>query len=149
MLARTSWDDGDYSPEAGIQFAGQRTILRRNVFYDRPGGISFAIYPGSNCSEPGSYEAYRGHENRVYHNVFYANHRGGIIMSSGSDPALQFYDNDIRNNIFAENDFVTKSVAWDWWTNYLEGQRIQLLFGRLDGFSFERNAVVNDAGERE
>ncbi len=142
--------DGDSSPEAGIQFAGQESILRNNLFYEGLGGINFALYPGSNCNLEGNYEAYRNYKNRVYNNVFYSNHHAGILTGASTDPATLFYDNIIKNNVLINNDFrLEEGEEWkpSWWINYLNSTPVQFKPGRLDGFVFESNDILTPPGQ--
>lgn len=146
-----STGDGDTSPESGIQFAGQKTIIRKNIFYENLGGISLSLYPGSNCNIPGHYEAYRNYENRIYNNVFYSNHHAGIISSESiSDPAAKFFDNIIKNNVFMENDLQLEQGDGkmpSWWVNYLDNKPIQFKPGRLEGFIFDNNCIATYPGQ--
>ena len=53
---------GDRSPFAGIQYAGQDGIIRRNIFRDTVGpALDMCVYPQEARYDTG---------NRVYHNVF-------------------------------------------------------------------------------
>jgi len=148
IFAKTT-PDGDSSPEAGIQFAGQHCILRKNIFYNNLGGINFALYSGTNCAMPGNFEAYRNFENKAYNNVFYSNHHGGILTGAATAAEAKFYNNIIKNNVFLANDFQMEAGNdWkpSWWINYLNGKPIQFKPGRLDGFVFENNDVVAPLG---
>jgi hypothetical protein len=80
--------------DEGIQFAGQYTIVRRNMVYNSvEGGLSMSAY--------GDNEASYNHDNRIYHNVFYKNHLGGVTTSNGSGLVS---GNIFQNNIFLQND---------------------------------------------
>ncbi len=146
IFAKTT-GDGDNSPEAGIQFAGQKCIIRRNIFYDNLGGINFALYPGTNCvnyPDP-PYEAGKNYENRIYHNVFYENTHGGILTNEWQE--AEFYDNVIKNNIFQGNDLLLESNGVSFW-NDMESEPIQFMFGRF-GVVFENNDVVSPPSKED
>lgn len=146
IFAKTT-GDGDNSPEAGIQFAGQNCIVRRNVFYDNLGGISFALYPGTNCinyPDP-PYEAGKNYENRIYNNVFYSNFHGGIFTNEWDE--AEFYDNVIKNNIFKSNDLQPETDEISFW-NTMEDEPIQFMFGRVE-FTFENNDVLTPSSKEE
>ena len=113
---------GDSSPYAGIQYAGQEGIIRRNRFYDTVGpGLSMTLYPD---------EAKHNKGNRVYHNVFHGSDFAGIEISGSQDYA--FEDNVFKNNILAGSRFVANDRRWSWYTEELEGKAVQLMTGRLD-----------------
>ncbi len=60
----------DYSPASGIQYAGNRSILRKNVFRNCLTGMNWANYIGSNKgSKKRSPEAWHDEKNRFYSNV--------------------------------------------------------------------------------
>ncbi len=142
-----STGDGDSSPEAGIQFAGQKCIIRRNVFYDNLGGINFALYPGTNCinyPDP-PFEAGKNYENRIYNNVFYANTHGGICTNEWEE--AEFYNNVIKNNIFQNNDLQPENSDISFW-NTMQDEPIQFMFGRLE-FLFINNDVLTPSSKED
>ncbi len=146
VFAKTTGDD-DNSPEAGIQFAGQNCIIRRNVFYDNVGGINLALYPGTNCinyPDP-PYEAGKNYENRIYNNVFYANTHAGICTNEWDE--AEFYDNVIKNNIFQNNNLQLETNDISFWNN-MEGEPIQFMFGRVE-FIFENNDILTPSSKED
>ncbi len=129
---------GNASPYAGIQFAGQRCIIRKNLFYETVGpGLDLTLY---------SDEARYNYENRIYNNVFYKTDFAGVSISSST--SYTFYDNIFKNNILYASIFVANDERWPWYTDELEGKPVQVLTGRKDGFVFENNNFFNtSAGE--
>ncbi len=126
---------GDASPYAGIQFAGQRCIIRNNLFYETVGpGFDFTLY---------SDEARYNYENRIYHNVFYKTDFAGVSITGSTN--YTFHDNILINNIFYQSLFVANDQRWTWYTEELEGKPVQVLSGRQDGFLFENNNFFNQA----
>ncbi len=126
---------GDHSPFSGIQYAGQEGIIRRNRFYNTVGpGLSMTLY---------AEEARYNTDNRVYHNVFYKTDFAGVEIS-GSD-SYTFSGNKFKNNIFYRSQFVANDTRWDWYTNELNGQPVQVMTGRLDGFTFDTNNLFHTA----
>jgi parallel beta-helix repeat protein len=124
---------GNRSPYAGIQYAGQDGILRRNIFYDTVGpGLDLSLYPE---------EARFNTGNRVYNNVFYKTEYAGISLAGQGKYA--FSDNVLKNNILAQSAFVAHDTRWPWYTRELAGKPVQLFVGRLGGFVFENNAVFH------
>jgi len=122
---------GNHSPYAGIQYAGQNGIIRNNLFYDTVGpGLELTLY---------GKEANYNTENRLYNNVFYGCHYGGLRLSSAKKFA--FSGNIIKNNILAQSVFVASDTRWPWFTKELAGKPVQVLCGRLDGFVFKNNNV--------
>ncbi len=118
----------DASPYAGIQYAGQKGIIRNNVFYECEGPpISLTLY---------SDEATFNYGNRIYHNVFFKNEFGGIEISGNKSHT--FYDNQIKNNIFYKNKFVQRDFRWSWYME-LHNQPVQLLTGRTTDINIESN----------
>jgi MYXO-CTERM domain-containing protein len=78
----------------GIQYAGQRGIVRRNVFHDNlGGGLGVQVYPD---------EALFNYGHRIYHNTFFQNACYGISASSDANMD-QYFDNQIRDNILYQN----------------------------------------------
>jgi parallel beta-helix repeat protein len=126
---------GDHSPYSGIQYAGQEGIIRKNRFYNTVGpGLSMTLYPE---------EARYNTDNRVYHNVFYKTDFAGVEIS-GSD-SYTFSGNEFKNNIFFNSLFVANDTRWAWYTDELDGQPVQIMTGRLDGFAFDSNNLFNEA----
>jgi MYXO-CTERM domain-containing protein len=77
-----------------IQYAGQRGIVRGNVFLgNQGGGLGFQVYPD---------EALFNYGHRAYNNTFFNNRCYGIIASADSDPT-QYFDNLVRNSILYMN----------------------------------------------
>src|SRR5262249_30841836 len=67
----------------GIQFAGQHTIIRKNIFYNIFGScISMTSYAD---------EAQHDYSNRVYNNTFSKNKLAGIDLSGASRSADLFF----------------------------------------------------------
>jgi len=126
---------GDSSPYAGIQYAGQKGIIRKNLFYDTVGpGVDMTLY---------SAEARYNTDNKLYNNVFYKTDFAGVRLSHASYP---FYGNVIKNNIFAKSIFVANDRRWSWYTQELAGKPVQFMTGRLNGFIFENNNLFNHGG---
>jgi len=119
----------DHSPYSGIQFAGQRSIIRNNIFYDNTGpGLQMTLYTFA--------EAHYNIENRIYNNVFYNNSFGGISITGSQ--SYEFYDNIFKNNILLLNDFDAHDDRWTWYRE-LDGHPVQLMNQRLNSFIFENN----------
>ncbi len=137
VFAKTA-SSGDHSPFAGIQYAGQHGIIRKNIFYETIGpALDFTLY---------SDEARYNYENRAYNNVFYKTDFAGISMSGSQ--SYTFYGNIMKNNILLQSIFVANDTRWIWYTGELAGKSVQLMTGRLDGFVFENNNLFNQqAGE--
>ena len=128
---------GDASPYAGIQFAGQRCIIRNNLFYETVGpGLDLTLY---------SDEARYNYENRIYNNVFYRTDFAGVNIAGST--SYTFYDNILKNNIFYKSIFVANDERWPWYTDELEGKPVQVLTGRKDGFLIENNNFFNEAAD--
>lgn len=131
---------GHRSPYAGIQYAGQKGIIRFNRFYDTTGpGLDLALY---------SNEALYNKGNRVYHNVFYGTRFAGVRLARGARGAT-FSDNIFKNNVLAKSRFVAHDRRWPWYVDELAGKAVQLMTGRLDGFAFAGNvffATGDDKG---
>jgi len=124
----------DASPYSGIQYAAQFGIIRRNVFHDTIGPpLSLTLYPD---------EARFNHDNRVYNNTFVGNHHGAIDVAGDSE--YTFGGQELVNNLFAGNDFQRHDTRWTWYET-LEGEPVQILIGRLDGFSFRSSLVWGGA----
>lgn len=120
---------GNHSPYAGIQYAGQKGIIRNNLFYDTVGpGLSLTLY---------GKEATYNTGNRVYNNVFYGSDFAGVSLSQSK--SYSFVDNILKNNILAGSNFVAHDTRWRWWTRELSGKPVQILTGRLDGFLCQNN----------
>lgn len=131
-FAKTA-SSGNSSPYAGIQFAGQRCIIRKNLFYETVGpGLDLTLY---------SDEARYNYENRIYNNVFYKMDFAGVSISSST--SYTFHDNIFKNNILYASVFVANDKRWSWYTDELEGKSVQLLTGRKEGFIFENNNFFN------
>lgn len=91
ILTRASSEPHRYN---GIQYGGQNSIVRRNVFHDNQGGaIRIQVY---------SDEALYNYGHRFYHNTFYNNRCYGL-SSSDVAASSQFRDNRARNNLFYRN----------------------------------------------
>ncbi len=127
---------GDASPYAGIQYAGQKGIIRRNFFYDTTG-------PALDMGCGGTEEPYDT-DNRLYHNVFYGTDFAGVAFNQfgGTLSGNLFKNNILYKSIFVRNDF-----RWDWYIE-LDGKPIQVMIRERSGFTFERNDIFNEyAGE--
>jgi PKD repeat protein len=132
VFAKTA-SSGNHSPFAGIQYAGQNGIIRRNVFYETIGpALAFSLYPD---------EALFNYANHAYHNVFHKTAFAGIALPGKG--ACAFHDNIIKNNILLGSVFVANDTRWPWFTRDLAGKPVQLITGRLDGFVFERNNLFH------
>ena len=72
----------------GIQYSGQEGIIRRNIFHHCNVGLGMQVYAD---------EALSNVNNRIYHNVFYANDAAGIAPWSSNS------SNVFKNNILWAN----------------------------------------------
>ena len=128
---------GDSSPYAGIQHAGQDSIIRRNLFHDTTGpGIQMTLYGG---------EARFNTGNRVFHNVFYRSDYAGVELSGNS--SYSFSDNLFKNNVFFQSRFAANDRRWSWYTDTLDGKPVQIKTGRLEGFLFDSNLIADDGND--
>lgn len=126
----------DASPYAGIQHAGQHSIIRRNIFYNCIGPpVDLTLY---------SAEATFNYGNRIYHNVFFNNEFGGISISGSM--AYTFYDNVFKNNILYRNRFTQYDNRWAWYTT-LHTKPVQIITGRTTDVFFERNNIFNSQAD--
>jgi len=106
------------SPFAGIQYAGQNGIIRRNVFYNCLGPpIDITLYPD---------EAKFNYENRIYNNVMYQNGFGGISVPAGAYEGYLCYNNIFKNNILYKNYFRQYDNRWDYY-DQLDGKPLQIM----------------------
>ncbi|WP_158587127.1 LamG-like jellyroll fold domain-containing protein [Motilimonas pumila] len=122
------------NPYQGIQYAGQDGVIRNNVFYQNAGtGIELTSY---------QYEATFTSRNRIYHNVFYKNHFGGMTVSGNQ--AHQFQDNIMKNNLFEDNDFQDHRREFLSWMDF-DGKPVQLIVARSTDVSFMTNNVYSNA----
>ncbi|MEM7243720.1 MAG: right-handed parallel beta-helix repeat-containing protein [Acidobacteriota bacterium] len=120
-------NSGDASPYAGIQHAGQETLIRRNVFHHTIGpGLDLTLYDD---------EARINTDNRIAHNVFVASDFAGVSIARGTT----LTGNIFKNNVLSGSRFVANDTRWRWYTEVLHGEPVQLLTARLDGFVLERN----------
>ena len=125
---------GNKSPFAGIQYAGQKGIIRRNVFYETVGpAFDMTLY---------SHEAKFNTGNRVYNNTFCRTDFAGICLA-GSATGFSFSDNILKNNVLARSVFVANDKRWGWYTQVLAGKPVQLMVGKPEGFVFEHNNLFN------
>jgi hypothetical protein len=123
---------GDASPYAGIQYAAQNGIIRRNVFYDTMGpALDLTLY---------SDEAEYNLDNRVYNNVFYDTHFAGINIAP---PGYNFGGQVLKNNILYGSVFLRQDMRWPWYIE-LDGKPIQVLTGNQSGFVFQGNDICGD-----
>ncbi|HET6428906.1 MAG TPA: PKD domain-containing protein [Phycisphaerae bacterium] len=122
------------SPYAGIQYAGQDGIIRRNLFYNTAGpGLDLTLY---------GKEANYTTGNRIYNNVFHSSDFAGLSLAGATE--FTFRDNVILSNILAGSRFVPHDTRWSWHTKVLAGKPVQLLAGRRDGFLFRGNDLFGD-----
>lgn len=106
------------SPYAGIQLSAQSSIIRRNLFYDCIGPpIDLTLYDG---------EAENNYDNKIYHNLMYNNHFGGITIPAAEGKYLCF-GNEVFNNIFYNNNFVQYDKRWNWYGE-LHEKPVQIMF---------------------
>ena len=124
-FAHTRDTDGLASYNA-IQYAGQRGIIRNNVFYDNlGGGLGMTIY---------DLEAEYNYGNRVYNNTFYNNKHGGIIYTYYSGGGAGCWSDNVHvNNSFYKN---------------FDNAQIHLAIWRaacLGGIAFEHNSIFKDS----
>jgi len=121
---------GGSSPYAGIQYAAQDGILRRNAFFETVGpGLDLTIY---------SDEALYNTGNHVFHNVFHRTRFAGISVSHEQGRA--FSGNVFKNNVLAGSSFERNDGRWNWYAE-LENKPVQVMLGRLEGVRFESNAI--------
>ena len=107
---------------SGIQYAGNRSIIRRNVFRGCKTGISWSNY----ISKRDYPEAWYNENNRFYHNTLYGNGTAILLVTQKRSPAargkgLRFSDNLMVNNILFKNKAnlgkkcdSTVQIAFDW-----------------------------------
>jgi hypothetical protein len=125
---------GIQAPYSGIQYAAQEGIIRNNVFYNMTGpGIEIASYGD---------EAEFSTDNRIYNNVFYQNHFGGMRISKNETYYLA--NNVIKNNVFYQNDFIDHDGRFSSWRQ-LDGHSAQILTRTSAGALFENNAIFGSA----
>lgn len=128
---------GDASPYAGIQHAGQRCIIRGNIFYQCIGPpVDLTLYAD---------EARHNYGNRIYNNIFYDNRFGGVSISGLTASGFVFADNIFRNNIFYRNRFERHDTRWEWYST-LDGKGVQIMTGRTSDVKFERNTIFDTWG---
>jgi hypothetical protein len=128
VFAGTAAADGG-GPYNGIQMAGQRTIIRKNVFYKSEGtAIGLTYY-----SQEAEYDLH----NRIYHNVFYDNAGGAIITGTSSD-SDHFADNIVKNNIMMNN----RVMPLRWADNHDSGH--QMSHRDMANFIFDHNCIYTD-----
>jgi parallel beta-helix repeat protein len=120
---------GNASPYAGIQYAGQSGIIRRNAFYETTGpALDMTVYGA---------EAEYNVDNRVYGNVFYRTAFAGINVAPSG---YNLSGNVFKNNILSQSVFVQNDMRWDWYAE-LDGKPVNVMIGRQSGFVFERNDI--------
>ena len=140
IFAKTP-SSGNSSPYAGIQFAGQKCIIRNNQFYETVGpALDLTIYYN---------EARYNHSNRIYNNVFHKTDFAGISLTSAAAYTYFVYDNVFKNNVLANSVFVANDTRWSFYTGTLSGKPVQFFTGRRDGFVFEKNNLFNAGGGSE
>ena len=99
----------------GIQYSGNRTILRNNIFDQSNVGMRWTIYYGS--SEGDRPEAWWCQENRFYNNVMYG--CGNAVLVNMTQYVIDTYggafgDNIHKNNIiYNGTDAAQGSFDWD------------------------------------
>ena len=115
----------------GIQYAGQRGIVRHNVFVRTNVGLGMTNYPD---------EALYNYSNRVYHNVFYLNRCGGIgVVGTSGEGRLE--DNVYKNNALWNNQ------GWDFDDECGSVDAGQIVYrGSLEGHQFVSNGIASDIG---
>jgi hypothetical protein len=127
---------GDASPYAGIQYAGQNGIIRRNFFYDTTG-------PALDMGCGGDEEPYDTY-NRIYHNVFCRTDFAGVSFNQSGGTMT---DDLFKNNVLYGSIFVRNDQRWSWYIE-LAGKPIQIMIRERSGFNFEGNDIFNSqAGE--
>jgi len=106
---------------SGIQYAGSRSILRRNIFADCNVGMNWANYGGSDPSDDP--EAWWDEHNRFYNNVLY---NCGRAISCACLNSLVYGDGAYGDNVHVNNIIYngtsSRQVAFDWDSNpsYIE-----------------------------
>lgn len=107
---------------SGIQYAGNRSILRRNIFRGCKTGMSWSNYV-SRTDYP---EAWYNTGNRFYHNVLYGNRTGVLLVTDKRSPKahgkdMEFGDNVMMSNVLYRNRAdrgekcsQTVQIAFDW-----------------------------------
>jgi len=110
------------SISSGIQYAGNRSIIRRNVFGGCKTGMSWSNY----VSKRDYPEAWYNEGNRFYNNTLYGNGTAILLVTQKRSPAaagkgLAFGDNLMVNNILSRNRAnlgrkcaPTVQIAFDW-----------------------------------
>lgn len=121
---------GTEAPYSGLQYAAQNGVIRNNIFYNITGpGVEIASY---------SDEAEFTTDNRIYNNVFYQNHFGGMRVSTNE--SYQLDNNLVKNNVFYNNDFEDNDGRFNSWAQ-LDGQFTQIITRPSSGAMFVNNAI--------
>jgi len=135
------------TPFAGIQYAGQYSIIRRNIFSHNAGpGLLLGLWPGRQCPGGASWEASRNLGNRIYHNVFYDNRLAAVDLTGKVNVPHAFEDNVFKNNIFCDNRYEQQDTRF-WFFGVLNGKAVHVKTGRVEGFRFETNNIFSGGSD--
>ncbi len=110
----------DFSPCSGIQYAGNRSILRRNVFRRCLTGMNWANYVGSNKgSKKRTPEAWHDRSNRFYNNVIAECGTNDVVLKliaqakAKGVPVAEKVSKAGYGMVFATNMFNPKIAGYD------------------------------------
>ncbi|MDO8624541.1 MAG: hypothetical protein Q7R47_00515, partial [Candidatus Diapherotrites archaeon] len=109
---------------SGMQYSGQKSILRLNVYYSNAGTPIQMSAKGIVDNKQN--EAWMANHNRIYNNVFYQNALAAISITAVSTPAGDINDNMIKNNLFISNTYDHPYFQ----TNPFTGKPMDFLFER-------------------
>ena len=118
------------SDGSGIQYAGQKGIIRFNQFYRTNAGFSLTSYKT---------EAMYNYDNRIYHNTFHDNWCVGISIGK---EVKKHRDNEFINNILWNNQGLSK--------DHCSGENSkQILFRKTMGNNwFYNNNIASAKGDK-
>jgi parallel beta-helix repeat protein len=118
-------------PSPGLEYGARDGIVRNNAFAATGGsGLRMALDSG---------RARLNTDNRIYHNVFFAERLAGIELPA--DEGAGFSGNVFKNNILYGSRVAVSDDRWPETAAELRGKPVQLLTGRLSGFVMERNVL--------
>jgi len=137
----------DFSPCSGIQYAGNRSILRRNIFRRCMTGMSWSNYVGSNKGpKKRSPEAWHDESNRFYNNVIAECGANNVVLKlieaakAKGAPTAEKLPRSGYGMVFATNMFNPKIPGYD---NCAYGDNVVV------NNIFYRNAVAVQRSDRK
>lgn len=114
----------------GIQYAGQKGIIRRNIFYRVNAGIGMAAYAN---------EATYNYANRIYNNTFHDNWCVAVAIGTA---LKKMTDNEYRNNILWNNQGFGQSHCTE-----KNAKQILLRNSQKSGGRFVNNNIASHIDE--